>query len=112
MCRGSGLRGAEFSHSSPHKTVKPQRGKTPGGKGGRTDGHHRAVDNVPSISIQPDTNLELTEEMVHGQAEVMSRDTPHAKAYGSDSIKAEVKGHIYINIQYILTLSAFGGCLF
>lgn len=45
---------------------------------------------APSISIEPDTSLELTEEMVHGRNNVMTRDTPFAKASGSDKHETEV----------------------
>ena len=48
--------------------------------------------NAPSILIEPNTSLELTEDMVHGQSEVMTRDTPLAKAYGSDKHETEVTG--------------------
>ena len=56
---------------------------------------HPGVKNAPSISIEPDTSLELTEEMMLGQSEVMTRDTPLAKAYGSDKHETEVR-HTHI----------------
>ena len=45
---------------------------------------------APSISIEPDGSLELTEEMMLGGSAVMTRDTLLAKAYGSDKHETEV----------------------
>ena len=39
---------------------------------------------APSISIEPNTSLELTEEMMLGESEVVTTDTLLAKASGSD----------------------------
>ena len=79
-----GVRGAEISPPSPRAAKsRPPSHET-------YSRRHPGVKNAPSISIEPDTNLELTEEMVHGQNKVMTRDTPLAKAYGSDRHEAEV----------------------
>ena len=79
-----GVRGAEISPPSPRAAKsRPLSHET-------YPRRHPGVKNAPSISIEPDTNLELTEEMVHGQNKVMTRDTPLAKAYGSDRHEAEV----------------------
>ena len=88
-CRDSadpGVRGAEISPPSP-RAAKSHPTRPQGVKNDR----HPEAKNVPSISIEPDTSLELTEEMVHGQSKVMTRDTPLAKAYGSDRHEAGVR---------------------
>lgn len=75
------VRGKEVAQSSQpshhHRTSEVE------GPLGNSTGPHTNK-NPPSISIEPDTSLELTEEMVHGRNNVMTRDTPFAKASGSD----------------------------
>lgn len=82
----------------PHRAGKPRQQKTQTHE--TTPGRHPGVQNVPSISIEPDTSLELTEEMMHGQNKVMTRDTPLAKASGSDRHEGEVSGY-YGKLEHI-----------
>ena len=86
----SGVRGAEISPPSPPAAKSRPPSHETDRQSGVKNGKHPGAKNAPSISIEPDTNLELTEEMMHGQSKVMTRDTPLAKAYGSDRHEAEV----------------------
>lgn len=73
------------SKSSNHRTANS------GGALGNSSGPPTR-NNAPSISIEPDIGLELTEEMVHGQNKVITRDTLFAKASGSDKHETGVSG--------------------
>lgn len=57
---------------------------------GNSTGPHTSK-TAPSISIEPNTSLELTEEIVLGTNNVMTRDTPYAKASGSDKHETGVR---------------------
>ena len=53
---------------------------------------HRLLSEAPSILIEPDTRLELTEEMIQGEnREVVTNDTLLAKASGSNLHEMEVR---------------------
>ena len=98
MSPESGVRGGQISPPAPHGGSKsrPRHGTDDSQHDGRVGNHFSGGrppvgKKPPSISIEPDTSLELTEDMMHGQtSEVMTRDTPLAKAYGSDIQQTEV----------------------
>ena len=53
---------------------------------------HKPLTEAPSISIQPDTRLELTEEMIQGENwEVVTNDTLLAKASSTNLHEMEVR---------------------
>ena len=95
------MRGAKATPPSPRRDRPSDatRGEETEGEvdEAKSKGHLSREKAAPSISIEPDTSLELTEEMVHGgQSKVISRDTPLAKAYGSDTHKAEVCVRVHL----------------
>lgn len=81
------VRGKEVAESP--KSSHQNRTSEVEGPLGNFNGPHTNK-KAPSISIEPDTSLELTEEMVHGMNNVMTRDTPFAKASGSDKHETEM----------------------
>ena len=94
-----GVRGAEISPPSP-RPLKSRRGTTEsqGAVGNNTHSGPPVGKNAPSISIEPNTSLELTDDIFHGQTKVMTRDTPLAKAYGSDKHETEVFSALRVHI--------------
>ena len=80
----------EKKGDEPRSSTKSHCHQT-GGALRNSDGGPPARANAPSISIEPNTSLELTEEMVHGRSEVMTRDTLFAKASGSDKHETGVR---------------------
>lgn len=76
-----GVRGRDVA-TSPDTSHHDRTTKFEGPLGNSTGPHTSKT--APSILIEPNTSLELTEEIVLGTNNVMSRDTPYAKASGSD----------------------------